>query len=446
MEGTDETLLKRTIDGDGDAFVQLVRRYERPLASLIRHRVGNLDDAQDVLQETLLQAWVGLPRLRDPGRVRAWLMQIAHNRCRDFLKSPEGRQIAASEDELAEHLNRSGHALAHERKLSNEIIASLEAIAEPERDAARLFYLEGFSIAEIAARSQTPVGTVKRRLYTARECLRQMFGVTKEARPSMRTEKRLEKAQPFPERRPELHITPDSGELFAVNCLELRWWSIVPEVGNVAMWAHYDPPNGRLTEVAEMRVVRPAQIHKIDCVEVEVSKWEPGNGWGPYGLTIYGRLTEDKAQYLAVAYDQGDSVSLSTFLDEGFDWNWGEMDRRIEDRGRFVTNPDGSFTQAHSQGEVNADGAGVFQVRVGERTFRCLRVFGVEGPVDDPSTAVTESYVTEAGRTVWIRHYAPEGRDNIVTDADTSLVIDGQRFLHWYDTMTDAALGRRAAR
>ena len=68
----DQILAQRTRAGDEQAFVALIRRYERSLAALIRDRLGSHDAGEDVLQETLVHAWSGL-RVRGPNNVRAWL-------------------------------------------------------------------------------------------------------------------------------------------------------------------------------------------------------------------------------------------------------------------------------------------------------------------------------------------------------------------------------------
>ena len=84
---SDSTLVRRCATGDRSAFVELVRRYERLLGSVIRHSASDIHDAEDVLQETLVQAWAGIPNLKDPRRFRPWLVRIVRHRCLHFLKS-----------------------------------------------------------------------------------------------------------------------------------------------------------------------------------------------------------------------------------------------------------------------------------------------------------------------------------------------------------------------
>ncbi|MEK9137532.1 MAG: RNA polymerase sigma factor, partial [Bacteroidota bacterium] len=316
----DETLVRRSVQGDEGAFAELVRRYEHQLATLIRYQIGNLDHAEDILQETLLQAWVGLRHLREPKVVGAWLLQVARNRCYDFLKSAQRHDHPTEAIELEQLVNRFGRTLARQKETVADAVEALEEVPAAERDVAKLFYLEGFTIAEIAERHRCPEGTVKRRLFHARAHFRQTFEITEKGRMSeMSTRKPGSKKQPFPLRRPEIVITEVDAEPFSVDCRELPWWFGIPEVGDRTLWATYDPPEWNLTSVSDMQAVRPARIHDLEGVEINVGEWEPETGWTPSAWTMYGRLTEDSRQWIAVSrIDDSGKRLLRTFLDEDF--------------------------------------------------------------------------------------------------------------------------------
>ena len=174
---SDRTLIRRSLKGGREAFVELIRRHEQPLAALIRRHVGDLHEAEDVLQETLLQAWVGLRRLRDRTKFRAWLLSVARNRCRDFHKSPQRRHKTTDAETMTVYLARLGRVAAKTREEREEVLGALEEVPPAERKVAELFYRKGLTIAEIAERTRSPEGTVKRRLYHAREHLRDALGV-----------------------------------------------------------------------------------------------------------------------------------------------------------------------------------------------------------------------------------------------------------------------------
>ncbi len=270
----------------------------------------------------------------------------------------------------------------------------------------------------------------------------------------MAKRKEESKAQPFPRVRPEIAITPSRAKPFAVDCRELRWWPGVPEFGERAFLAFYDPPGWMLHNVMRSHTVRPARVHEMDCVEIETDDWEPETGWMLGKWTSFVRLTDDMQEWLATSRLVDGRRVLHTFLDDGFDEDLGKQPRRQEDRGRFLRQGDGSYKQRSSRRHRSAEavGAGVFRVQIGERKFTCLRVLDVEGWLSDKGIPV-EWYLTRAGRTVLCRRYngrlwgLHEGSsfagppwDERFPD-NNRIVIDGVTYAHWYDCLGGLACG-----
>ena len=263
----------------------------------------------------------------------------------------------------------------------------------------------------------------------------------------MSVRERGTREQPFPEKRPEIEIRPSDAGPFAVDCRELRWWFGQPVVGDSTIWTIYDPPDWTLSSVTHMRAVLQARIHDLDGVEIEVDDWSPEDGWKPADRTMWGRLTGESVQWLGVARVVEGERRLSTFLDEGFAADWGgEEPRRLQDAGCFVEEGDGVFTQRNL--EPGGIGAGMFSVRIGNRSFTCLRVIDVDEEPNEEQMLV-EAYLTESGRTVLFRRY--NGRrwklgekrrpwDEALPDHQR-LVVDGVIFVHWYDCLTGLACG-----
>ena len=454
MEKLDnETLARLSTQGDESAFAELIRRHERQLAALIQYQLGNRDYAEDVLQETLLQAWVGIRHLREPKTVGQWLLRIAKNRCYDFLKSAQRRDQPIDTGELTQFIDRFGHRQIRRRNLLNDAVEALEEVPETEREAAQLFYLEGFTIAEIAARHRCAEGTVKRRLFQARAHLRESFDISDKRRTSqMQTRRPRTKKQPFPLRRPDVVITQTNTEPFSVDCPELRNWFIVPKIGERSLYANYKPMDWKLTEVYELQVVRHSHVHDVEGVEIDIHTWNSQTGWMPSAWQMYGRLTEEKAEYLAVSELHNDKRVLYTYLDKDFDFHWGRISRKLEDHGRFVLQADGSLKQVHSVDNLEASGAGVFSVAVGAHHFTCLRIIELDVPVAKIGRdfLIGESYVTEVGRTVLTRLFChPEktmyndqgNRERVAVDKDVQVVIDDVTFVHWHDSLSNLAFG-----
>ena len=115
---SDQLLAAQVRQGDERAFVTLVRRYERVLARLIGQYIGTGDDGvQDVLQETMASAWSALRR-DTPRDVRAWIMQVARNRCRDYFRSTQRRELFVEDQTLELMVNRRGLAQARQRQVT----------------------------------------------------------------------------------------------------------------------------------------------------------------------------------------------------------------------------------------------------------------------------------------------------------------------------------------
>ena len=434
--------------GDEQTFGRLVRPHRQLLARYVRYQITNAEDAEDVLQETLLAAWIGLDRLRDAGNVRAWLMQVARNRCRDYFRSRGRRDVPVGEQELENFANRFGLSAYRRTQTVSDIVDALEGAPPAAREAARRFYLEGLSVAEVAATTQAPPGTVKRRLSEARSSLRASLGVRPTQRSSQmetQTPETISGIVPvtaFPPRRPEIVITESNEPPFAVDCLELRYWPVIPRVGEEASWADYGLPDWTLTEAVEARALRPARVHDVEGVEIEFRAWGPEKGWLPTG-TAHGRLTEEGSQWLAVNLVREGASQVETFLDEHFDVNWGGGGRMLEDQGIVQSDTGGSLRLKDRAALLNGAGAGLFTVNVGAKRLTCLRV--LECDVTDDIDTLVMSYWTREGRMALARRYkrpnfVQTARFPVILEEAAPLLVDDLTFLHWYDTITSFAL------
>lgn len=168
---TDTDLVRRSAGGDTAAFIELIDAYKCSLAALIRRLVSDADEAEDILQETLLQSWLKIGSIHNPERVQAWLLQIARNLCRDYHRSTQRQMNPTEQEELECYVNRYGRAAAPAKAVV-ELSEAMDNLPPAEREIVKLFYMHGFTIKEICQQVQAPVGTVKYRLYSARHHLR----------------------------------------------------------------------------------------------------------------------------------------------------------------------------------------------------------------------------------------------------------------------------------
>jgi RNA polymerase sigma-70 factor (ECF subfamily) len=175
----DEQLVLRAQGGDTPAFELLVRKYQNKLVQLVSRMVGEAD-APDVAQEAFVKAYRALPGFRGQSAFYTWLYRIAINAAKNHLVSrarrPAGQDIDVSDAEqfgYAEQLSNcetpESQMLADEirRKLSG-VIAKLPADL---RQAIVLRELEGLSYEEIAETMSCPIGTVRSRIFRARESI-----------------------------------------------------------------------------------------------------------------------------------------------------------------------------------------------------------------------------------------------------------------------------------
>lgn len=178
-EQADEQLVGAARAGDKEAFGLLVERYQRMVEVVARQMVGQADLARELTQEAMLQAYLSLGALRDATRFRSWLYGIALNVCRNHLR----RQAppAFSFEELAGGLALDAlpftadtpdpHEAAEAREVHRRVLAAVESLPPPDRQATLLFYYEHLTVAEIAALLGITVPAVKVRLHRARKRL-----------------------------------------------------------------------------------------------------------------------------------------------------------------------------------------------------------------------------------------------------------------------------------
>ena len=179
-EVADAELVRRVQAGDTRAFDLLVLKYQHKILHLIGRYVHDPVSAQDVAQEAFIKAYRGLRNFRGDSAFYTWLYRIAINTAKNFLVT-ESRRTPDYEvnAEDAEHLNgESGlkeYATPERELLSEEIKAqifkAMEDLPEDLRSAIVLRELEGMSYEEIAQVMECPIGTVRSRIFRAREAI-----------------------------------------------------------------------------------------------------------------------------------------------------------------------------------------------------------------------------------------------------------------------------------
>ncbi len=167
----DELLVLRCQDGEANAFEELVGRWQRKLLRHALHLTGDADGANDVVQEAWFAIVRGIGRVDDPTRFPAWAYRIVTHKAADWIRRRQRRR--AVEDAL-----EPPRATVSSEGANDDVDALRAALRELPRDARvalSLHYLDGLGVRDMARALGIPAGTVKSRLFNARNKLKQVL-------------------------------------------------------------------------------------------------------------------------------------------------------------------------------------------------------------------------------------------------------------------------------
>ncbi|MBI5837068.1 MAG: sigma-70 family RNA polymerase sigma factor [Candidatus Eisenbacteria bacterium] len=175
----DAALVARARQGDRAAFDGLVRRHAPRIFGLALRLVRDRDEAEDVVQEACVKAWLGLSAFHGGVEFRAWLLRIALNAARDHLRArrrrPDVPLDLAPEPELRETARALPDEELERRMFSERVARAVDRLGPEHREILLLRAVEELSYDEMAAALEIPRGTVMSRLARARERLRALL-------------------------------------------------------------------------------------------------------------------------------------------------------------------------------------------------------------------------------------------------------------------------------
>ena len=169
-EVEDRDLIAKARRGDVEAYNLLVSRWERRVYSYLVRLVNHREDAMDLSQDVFLKAYQNLNKLDDPARFSAWLFRIAHNEAFSLLRKRRPESGLEESAEPAANYKNSPALLPIELSLAVE--SALNRLSGEQREAVLLKVYQGFKFEEMAEVLGCPVSTVKSRLYTALDVLK----------------------------------------------------------------------------------------------------------------------------------------------------------------------------------------------------------------------------------------------------------------------------------
>ncbi|KPK07036.1 MAG: RNA polymerase subunit sigma [Betaproteobacteria bacterium SG8_39] len=192
----DRQLVERAQRGDKRAFELLVEKYQRRLGRLLSRFIRDPSEVEDVMQEAFIKAYRALPAFRGDSAFYTWLYRIGINTAKNYLaamgrRAPTSTEVEAEEAEGHEDGERlrdlnTPENLLLSREIADTVNSTIESLPQELRTAIQLREIEGMSYEEIADIMGCPIGTVRSRIFRAREAvaerLRPLIGTGKDKR------------------------------------------------------------------------------------------------------------------------------------------------------------------------------------------------------------------------------------------------------------------------
>lgn len=179
-QALDHDLVARVQRGDTAAFDLLVRKYQHRIAAVISRYIRDWSEVQDVAQDTFIRAYRAIKNFRGDAQFSTWLHTIAVNTAKNHLaanhRRPPGEDIDVEDAEQFESGLRLRDTDTPERELMRQqleqtVVAAVEGLPQDLREAITLREVEGMSYEDIAERMGCPIGTVRSRIFRAREAI-----------------------------------------------------------------------------------------------------------------------------------------------------------------------------------------------------------------------------------------------------------------------------------
>ena len=192
----DRQLVARAQRGDKQAFSLLVAKYQRKLARLLSRFIRDPAEVEDVTQEAFIKAYRALPAFRGDSAFYTWLYRIGINTAKNYLmaigrRAPTSTEVEAEEAEGFEEGEQlrdinTPESVLLSKEIAETVNATIEKLPEELRKAIQMREIEGMSYEDIAQAMDCPIGTVRSRIFRAREAiaeqLRPLLGTHKNKR------------------------------------------------------------------------------------------------------------------------------------------------------------------------------------------------------------------------------------------------------------------------
>ncbi len=428
-------------DVDNDEFTLLLNSCKNSIERFVYYKMPNIHDAEDVLQEIFINGYNSFDSLKSKEKFKSWMLSIAANQCKDYYRK-KYRNLEIPVDNLyyyEKSYSRSGVTI------KETVDYTLEKLCEKDKEILNMYYINGIDQKSISTMLDIPVGTVKSRLYKARQNFKQAYPYP----PDMKGECIMKNTK-FPQVMPEITIVKSNLEEFEVKCEQDIGFFIIPRLDEEVKFATYDfdkYPIMKKTSETNVKVVGKAIVHGVECVEIEEE--EINEDGSKYGFTMFERLTDTHLQTVAAINNHKEVKEISTFLDDDFlnFWGFGEnncgeelLQRR---KGIIGCNEKGELCKEDADIH-NSDIVGRYLVKIGNNEYDTIRQIYFNS-----HNELVENYINTEGKVVLFRRFNrydwryKKGYDKLWTEMflhSDRIILNGDIYVHWYNCLPEYVL------
>lgn len=176
FEKSDEQLIAKALQGHKASWINLLKRYEKPIYNYGIRMTGKNEDALDLMQDVFLSVYRNLASYRHEGSFKSWLFRIAHYRCVEFYRRKRPMEGLDDIPEIASDTIEAEHAIESERE-NKQLIKAMQKLPLAQKAVIELKFFGQFTFEEISELTGMSANTAKSRMYGALEKLKTLMEV-----------------------------------------------------------------------------------------------------------------------------------------------------------------------------------------------------------------------------------------------------------------------------
>lgn len=417
-----------------DEFEKLLQDTLMALQRYVKFKVSNPYDAEDIIQNVCLSAMMKFDSLQNRANFKAWLISIANHKCNDYYRE-KAKNMEISLESLSESVLTTGRFGITQQSIVRDTINEL---GDHEKQILYLYFFKNLSQKDIAQQLDIPIGTVKSRLYYAKEKFKQHYPY----RENFKGETNMKK---LPEYLPEYKIEKTELIPFEVVHEELPGMFVIPRMGQKIIFGMYDMPLRKQNGVYDLNATGKVALHGTEGVAIQKKYRE---GTKVEETIIFAQLTDTHCRYLGgVSTDKNGIQKITTFLDAEFNDYYGIG----EDNCGFPTHrkEEGIMKQTDegivflAENDIS-DIVGRFKISINGVTHDTIRLIDYQ-TCGNNEAMLCEYYLDRNGRTILWRRFNKNNWAHMrygklwseMLPKNERLIVNGEIYVHWYDCVTD---------